>query len=412
MSAAATAAASDSFAGRLLAWFDVHGRHGLPWQAPRTAYRVWLSEVMLQQTQVATVIPYFERFVARFPDFTSLAAADIDEVLALWAGLGYYARGRNLHAAAKQVVSLHRGDMPDDIEAAQALPGVGRSTAAAILAQAYGSRHAILDGNVKRVLARHAAIPGWPGEPKVAAKLWMVSERHLPQTRLADYTQAIMDLGATLCSARQPSCERCPVAADCAASLAGRIDEFPASKPAKARPLRRQQLLVVEDAEGAILIERRPPAGIWGGLWCLPVAAEGEAIDELLRAAHGIEIEQLETLPSFRHAFTHFELELQPQRCRLRAEATAAMALRERPEQRWLNMRRDPLPGLPAPVLQFLNTRLRADDDPCPEPSTASSSARKPKASTAPRSPASSARSSTSKSPRKPGPAGSRTRPA
>ena len=233
------ATAGDSFVSRLLAWFDVHGRHGLPWQSPRTAYRVWLSEVMLQQTQVATVIPYFERFIARFPDFASLAAADIDEVLALWAGLGYYARGRNLHAAAKQVASIHRGEMPNDLEAVQALPGVGRSTAAAILAQAFGARHAILDGNVKRVLARHAAIPGWPGEPKVAAKLWAVAERLLPQTRLADYTQAIMDLGASLCSARQPACARCPVAEDCQAHREQRTAEFPSAKPAKARPLRR-----------------------------------------------------------------------------------------------------------------------------------------------------------------------------
>ena len=403
----------DSFADRLLAWFDVHGRHGLPWQAPRTAYRVWLSEVMLQQTQVATVIPYFERFIARFPDFTALAAADIDDVLALWAGLGYYARARNLHAAAKQVASLHRGELPDDLEAAQALPGVGRSTAAAILAQAYGSRHAILDGNVKRVLARHAAIPGWPGEPKVAAKLWLVSERFLPQMRLADYTQAIMDLGATLCTARAPACERCPVASDCEARLAGRIGDFPSPKPSRARPLRRQHLLLVEAADGAILLERRPPAGIWGGLWCLPVADEGEAVDTRLREAHGIDIAVIETLPAFRHAFTHFELELLPLRCRPLIASNPAQPLQERPGQRWLNMRRDPLPGLPAPVLQFLNTRLSADqkaDDPCPAPFTASSSARKPKASTEPRSPANSARSSTSKSPRKPGPAGSPTR--
>lgn len=392
-----SAAAGDSFASRLLAWFDVHGRHGLPWQSPRTAYRVWLSEVMLQQTQVATVIPYFERFIARFPDFAALAAADIDEVLGLWAGLGYYARGRNLHAAAKQVVSLHRGEMPDDLEAVQALPGVGRSTAAAILAQAYGSRHAILDGNVKRVLARHAAIPGWPGEPKVAARLWTVAERHLPQTRLADYTQAIMDLGASLCSARQPACARCPVAADCQAHREQRTAEFPSAKPAKARPLRRATLLLVENEQGAVLIERRPPTGIWGGLWSLPVAAEDESADALLRERFGIRIEPLETLPAFRHAFTHFELELTPLLCAL--IDTPSTAVHERPEQRWLTMHRDALPGLPAPVLSFLMRRYPGASlpieppsepplDPCPEPSTASSSASKPKASRVRRSPA------------------------
>lgn len=416
MSVAAAPAAGEDFASRLLTWFDSHGRHGLPWQSPRTAYRVWLSEVMLQQTQVATVIPYFERFIARFPDFNALAAADIDEVLALWAGLGYYARARNLHAAAKQVASLHRGELPDDLEAAQALPGVGRSTAAAILAQAYGSRHAILDGNVKRVLARHAAIPGWPGEPKVAARLWLVAERLLPHTRLADYTQAIMDLGATLCTARAPACTRCPVAADCAARLADRTEDFPSSKPAKARPLRRATLLLIENEQGAVLIERRPPTGIWGGLWSLPVAGEGESVDTLLRERFGISVEPLETLPAFRHAFTHFELELTPLLCAL-IDAPPA-ALHERPEQRWLTMHRDALPGLPAPVLSFLTRRYPTATtptpprpDPCPEPSTASSSASKPKASRVRQSPATSASASTSRSRNRPGPNGSRTRP-
>nr|WP_293371076.1 A/G-specific adenine glycosylase [Nevskia sp.] len=388
-----------SFADRLLAWFDVHGRRGLPWQSPRSAYRVWLSEVMLQQTQVATVIPYFERFIARFPDFASLAAADIDEVLALWAGLGYYARGRNLHGAAKQVATVYRGEMPNDLEAVQALPGVGRSTAAAILAQAYGARHAILDGNVKRVLARHAAIAGWPGTPKVADRLWAISEQKLPMTRLADYTQAIMDLGATLCTARAPACARCPVAADCLAHREGRIGEFPSPKPAKSRPYRRATLLVVENEQGAILIERRPPTGIWGGLWSLPVAAEGESADVLLRQRHGIRIEPIDTLPAFRHAFTHFELELTPLLCTL-IDDDAPTEVRERPDQRWLTISArsgDALAGigLPAPVLGFLSRRYALNatndtstSDPCPAPSTASSSGSKPKASRVRRSPA------------------------
>lgn len=392
MSSGKTAVGETTFADRLLAWFDVHGRSNLPWQSPRSAYRVWLSEVMLQQTQVATVIPYFERFVARFPDFATLAAADIDEVLALWAGLGYYARGRNLHAAAKQVVSLHRGEMPNDLEAVQALPGVGRSTAAAILAQAYGARHAILDGNVKRVLARHAAIAGWPGAPKVADRLWAISEQKLPITRLADYTQAIMDLGATLCTARAPACARCPVAADCAAHRENRIGEFPSPKPAKARPYRRATLLLVEDDHGEVLIERRPPTGIWGGLWSLPVAAEGESADALLWQRHGIRIEPIDTLPAFRHAFTHFELELTPLLCR-RVDDDTAIELRERPDQRWLTISArngDALAGigLPAPVLGFLSRRYALTNsndtsapDPCPAPSTASSSVSKPKAS-------------------------------
>lgn len=410
------------FADRLLAWFDVHGRRTLPWQSPRSAYRVWLSEVMLQQTQVATVIPYFERFVARFPDFRSLAAADVDEVLALWAGLGYYARGRNLHAAAKQVGSLHRGEMPNDLEAVQALPGVGRSTAAAILAQAFGARHAILDGNVKRVLARHAAVAGWPGTPKVAEQLWAIAERLLPATRLADYTQAIMDLGATLCTARAPACACCPVAADCIAHREERVGAFPSPKPARARPYRRATLLLVENAQGAILIERRPPTGIWGGLWSLPVAAEGESADQLLRQRHGIRVEPLDTLPAFRHAFTHFELELTPLVCAL-IDDERPDELRERPDQRWLTIsaRSDDAfigIGLPAPVLGFLSRRYALNaltdtstPDPCPAPSTASSSGRKPKASRVLPSPATSASGSTSRSRRKPGPTGSRTRP-
>ncbi len=417
------AAGEPPFADRLLAWYDIHGRNQLPWQSPRSAYRVWLSEVMLQQTQVATVIPYFERFVARFPDFNTLAAADLDEVLALWAGLGYYARGRNLHAAARQVASLYRGEMPNDLEAVQALPGVGRSTAAAILAQAFGARHAILDGNVKRVLARHAAIAGWPGTPKVAERLWAVSERLLPQTRLADYTQAIMDLGATLCTARAPACARCPVADDCVAHRHDRVAEFPSPKPARARPYRRATLLLVENGQGAILLERRPPTGIWGGLWSLPVAAEGESADQLLRERHGVCIEPLDTLPAFRHAFTHFELELTPLLCAVIDDDAVAGDIHERPGQRWLTISArsvDALAGigLPAPVLGFLSRHYAiptsaptSATDPCPAPSTASSSGKKPKASRVRPSPATSASGSSSRSRKKPGPTGLRTRP-
>lgn len=399
---------SMDFASRLLAWFDVHGRHDLPWQQPRTAYRVWLSEVMLQQTQVATVIPYFERFLARFPDFRALAAASSDEVLALWAGLGYYARGRNLHAAAQRIVALHGGEMPRDFEAVQALPGIGRSTAAAILSQAFGDRHAILDGNVKRVLARHAGIEGWPGTPAVSKRLWLIAEQHLPQRRLADYTQAIMDLGATLCTSRAPACTRCPLAADCVALREQRVAELPSARPPRERPLRRAQLLVIENAQGELLIERRPPAGIWGGLWCLPVAEPEEDIETFVARRYGVAVDAVaQPLPAFRHAFTHFELELAP----LRLQGVAAeRALREREAQRWINIRRAELPGLPAPVLQFLKRLQQEHPDPCPEPSTASSSAAKPKASTARRSPANSASASSSRSPSRPGKAGSRTR--
>jgi A/G-specific adenine glycosylase len=397
-----------AFATRLLHWFAREGRHDLPWQHPRTPYRVWLAEVMLQQTQVAAVIPYFQRFVARYDRFADLAAAPIDEVLALWAGLGYYARARNLHAAAKAIVECHGGEMPRSFEAVAALPGIGRSTAGAVLAQAFGSRHAILDGNVKRVLARHAAVAGWPGEPKVAAKLWAEAEARTPRAQLADYTQAIMDLGATVCTARAPACARCPVAADCAARLADRIAEFPAAKPKRARPLRRGRLLLVENAEGALLLERRPPNGIWGGLWCPPWLAEDEPAEaSVLADRHGLIVKPIAELEAIRHAFTHFELELRPLRLRIVGNATW---IAERSEVRWLNIAAPERPGLPAPVEKLLRNSFPREIETCPEPYAASSSASTPKASTARRSPARSARASSSRSPSKPGASGSRTR--
>lgn len=357
---------SDDFAARLLAWFDQHGRRNLPWQQPRSAYRVWLSEVMLQQTQVATVVPYFERFVARFPDFRALAAASADEVLQLWAGLGYYARGRNLHRAAQRIVAEYGGEMPRDFDAVLALPGVGRSTAAAILAQAFGARHAILDGNVKRVLARHGAIAGWPGASAVAARLWSRSEALLPQERLADYTQALMDLGATVCTARVPACAICPVAADCAARLAGTVARYPAPKPRRERPRRRAGLLLVEDRQGRLLLERRPPAGIWGGLWCLPMIDENESADEVLLRRYGLVTAPAGELPALHHAFTHFDLELRPQRRRLQPAVTV---LAEHPERRWTTIAATATLGLPAPIRRLLDSLDLSPS--CPEPSTA-----------------------------------------
>ena len=356
---------SASFSQRLLRWFDAHGRHDLPWQEPRTPYRVWLAEIMLQQTQVAAVIPYFQRFVARFPDLAALAAAPADDVLQHWAGLGYYARARNLQRAAQLIMSQHGGEFPRDIEALKALPGIGRSTAGAILAQAYGQRHAILDGNVKRVLARHGAIGGWPGEPQVSKQLWALSESLLPRQRLTDYTQAIMDLGATLCTARKPACARCPVSADCQALQLDQVSEFPASRPKRERRQRQARLLLVENAAGEILFERRPPVGIWGGLWCLPMLESRADGDEdaagWLQQRHGLRAQPFAALPAISHGFTHFELELSP--LRLRAEP-AGEALGERSELRWINIAADELPGLPAPVsklLRQLNTPPQAD---------------------------------------------------
>jgi len=367
-------AAPAPFADRLLAWHAEHGRHDLPWQHPRAPYRVWLSEIMLQQTQVSTVIPYFERFLQRFPDVATLAAAPADDVLALWAGLGYYARARNLHRCAQVIVERHGGEFPRDIVALEALPGIGRSTAGAILSQAFGDRHPILDGNVRRVLARHAAIDGFPGETSVQRKLWALSERLLPQARMADYTQAIMDLGASVCSTRKPACTICPLREDCGARLQDRIAELPGAKPKpkRARAQRRSQLLLIENAAGELLLERRPPAGIWGGLWCPPLAEEGEDWRQVCLDRYALRIGEHHALPPVHHAFTHFDLELQP--LRLRADGTSASRLHESRETAWIKMT-DITRGLPAPVRKLLDAQLAAplfeNRTPCPEPSTA-----------------------------------------
>jgi len=275
-------------------WQRLSGRHGLPWQGTGDAYRVWLSEVMLQQTQVATVLPAYRRFVERFPDVQTLAAAPLDEVLGLWSGLGYYSRARNLHRAAQDVVAL--GGFPTDLEGLMRLPGVGRSTAAAIVSLALDRPAAILDGNVRRVLARHAGIAGWPGAPDVLRRLWAEAESRLPASSAsagtaATYTQSLMDLGATVCHRRRPDCGRCPVAADCRARLEARIDEIPAPRPVRERSQRRVDLLLDCSVDGVSLV-RRPERGVWGGLWCLP---EGRGVVEW---------------HTMRHDLTHLRLEI------------------------------------------------------------------------------------------------------
>jgi A/G-specific adenine glycosylase len=352
-----------TFAERLLRWFDVHGRRDLPWQHPREPYRVWLSEIMLQQTQVATVIPYFERFLKRFPDVGSLAAAPTDDVLQLWAGLGYYARARNLHRCAQQVMEQHGGEFPRDLDALVALPGIGRSTGAAILAQAFGDRHAILDGNVKRVLARHAGIDGWPGLPAVQQQLWRVSEALLPQTRLADYTQAIMDLGAQLCTSRRPQCAECPVAEDCQARLQNRVSALPTARPRKERPQRSAWLLLVEDAAGALLLERHPPVGIWGSLWCPPVVELDQDWRAELTLRYGLTVAaEVRRLAPIHHAFTHYDFELQPLQLAAISPPDALRAAES--ATAWTTMR-DPtaLPGLPAPVRKLIEAAYFSTPD-------------------------------------------------
>lgn len=305
------------FSEHLLAWYDRCGRKDLPWQQARNPYRVWVSEIMLQQTQVTTVIPYFQRFMQRFPDIASLAAAPVDQVLALWTGLGYYARARNLHRAAGEIVAHHQGRFPEDFEAVLALPGIGRSTAGAILAQAMGRRHPILDGNVKRVLARYRRIDGWPGSRDVEQRLWALSDTLTPDRRLADYTQAIMDLGATVCRRGRPDCDQCPVAADCQARQHGDQDAYPGRKPRKALPVRRRRFLLLTDHDGRVLLQRRPPSGVWGGLWSFPELDEHQGIAPWCRQQLALDVEETGTWPEFRHTFSHFHLDILPVRARL-----------------------------------------------------------------------------------------------
>ena len=340
-----------SFASRLLDWFAENGRHDLPWQAEVNPYRVWVSEIMLQQTQVATVIPYFLAFIERFPDVPTLAAATTDDVLSLWSGLGYYARGRNLHRAAQIVMSRHGGELPESIDTLVALPGIGRSTAAAILALSGDQRHAILDGNVKRVLARFHAVRGWPGETAVARLLWQHADEHTPEASVAEYTQAIMDLGATVCTRGRPRCEACPLAGDCLAWRDGLTGELPTPRKLKARPARSVTLLVVSDTDGATLLERRPASGIWGGLLSFPELQEETEPDEWCRRWLGSAPAAMQPLASVAHSFTHFDLTLNPVRLTLGRRETMVMD-----DDRWLWYKPDePLPGgIASPIGKIL----------------------------------------------------------
>jgi A/G-specific adenine glycosylase len=351
----------NDFARRLLAWFDSDGRHDLPWQQKPTPYRVWVSEVMLQQTQVATVIPYYQRFMHSFPDVQSLAEASADAVLAHWSGLGYYSRARNLHKAAQQVRDEHGGVFPQQIEAVMALPGIGRSTAGAILALACDQHHAILDGNVKRVLSRHRAVEGWPGKRGVEKRLWQLAEQTTPAERTADYTQAIMDLGATLCSRNKPRCGDCPVGSDCVAAAEGRVAEFPGKKPRKALPQRKTRMLLLQNGAGELLLQRRPPSGIWGGLWSLPECPHEEDIGGWCRARLGLEVIDAEVWPALQHTFSHFQLEIEPLRCQVRPADTAQVM--EPDAAVWYKTQSFNQLGLPAPVKRLLDWLEEANEE-------------------------------------------------
>ncbi len=338
------------FSDRLLAWYDSFGRKDLPWKRSRNPYHIWVSEVMLQQTQVATVMPYFQRFIARFPDVASLAAADLDEVLHHWTGLGYYARARNLHRAAGRILSEHGGSVPTDIETVSTLPGIGRSTAGAILALAFDRRHPILDGNVKRVLARCHAIDQPLNERAVENRLWDLAAQHMPETRIADYTQAIMDLGATVCRRTRPACANCPVAGTCAAHRAGRPEDFPVARTRRRNPVRAVNMLMIRDGRGRVLLIRRPPTGVWGGLWGFPECGDAD-VRQWCRMTLGFDIETEEHWPVIRHTFSHFQLDITPVHARLAGRSAQAM---ENGDAVWYNFSRPRKRGFPAPVKHLL----------------------------------------------------------
>ncbi|MBI2307115.1 MAG: A/G-specific adenine glycosylase [Rhodocyclales bacterium] len=340
------------FAARLVAWQKLHGRHDLPWQRTRDPYRIWLSEIMLQQTQVATVIPYYARFLARFPDLATLAAAPQGEVLELWAGLGYYARARNLHRCAQQIVAEHGGKFPENSQKIAELPGIGKSTAAAIAAFAFGARGAILDGNVKRVLTRCFGIDGFPGQATVERRLWELAEALLPETGIEAYTQGVMDLGATLCTRSQPRCGDCPQRGLCVAEREGRQAELPAAKPARAVPERESVVTLFTDGR-RVLLERRPPTGIWGGLLAPPEGRPPE-----LAARFGLRAGACEELPELRHSFTHFRLTLRPLRCTV--DSPPLTAADGAAQLEWVEFEKCGSAALPAPIRKLL-TRLAAE---------------------------------------------------
>ena len=340
----------NSFAKQLLEWHESHGRKDLPWQQDRTPYRVWVSEIMLQQTQVATVVPYYMRFMEAFPDVLSLANAPIDHVLKLWAGLGYYARARNLYKAACEIRDRHAGRFPGNFEDVVALPGIGRSTAGAIMALACNEHHPILDGNVKRVLARYHTVGGWPGNSAVAATLWQYAEQHTPDKDTAAYTQAIMDLGATVCTRTQPSCFLCPVSSGCKAYAAASVSEFPGRREKKAKPLR-QTHMALACCNGDVYLERRPPSGIWGGLWSLPEFDMEEQLLAWCSARLNAEPVEVERWSTLRHTFSHYHLDIKPVALHLNS---VPQRVADGASGIWYNYETAPEFGVAAPVRKLI----------------------------------------------------------
>jgi A/G-specific adenine glycosylase len=347
------------FANAILRWYDQQGRKDLPWRQQISAYRVWVSEIMLQQTQVQTVIPYFHRFMQHFPTIEQLAHASEDEVLHLWTGLGYYARARHLHRAAQCVYADYQGKFPEDLAALQELPGIGRSTAGAILAIAMQQKAAILDGNVKRVLTRFHAIEGWPGSPENTKQLWMLAERYTPNKRVDDYTQAIMDLGATLCTRARPRCDKCPVNSACAARGLAKENELPHAKPGKKLPIRSLYWLILRNEQGEILLEKRPGLGVWASLWSFPECALEMDVKAWCETHFRCKIAKMQLQSSFRHTFSHFHLEVTPVQLLIRKWPKQVS---DSPNQRWHRLDQPIKYGLASPVKRLLLQLMRDEN--------------------------------------------------
>ena len=337
------------FSSRLIAWQKIHGRHDLPWQNTQDPYAIWVSEIMLQQTQVAAVIAYYARFMARFPNIATLAQASQEEVLQHWSGLGYYSRARNLHNAAQTIMDEFDGQFPEDFEKIQTLSGIGRSTAAAIASFAFQQNQTILDGNVKRVLARHFLIEGWTGSPKIEKALWALAETLVPDQEMIAYTQGLMDLGATICTRNKPKCELCPLNVHCMALAKNQTKALPTPKPHKAIPQKQTTMLLLLNGN-EVMLEKRPPNGIWGGLWSLPEISMQEIPSEVAMQRFGLEVEADEPLPSILHTFTHFKLEILPQPLQVIHRSLQAI----RPNTIWLNVEDAIGAALPTPVRNIL----------------------------------------------------------
>ncbi len=345
-----------NFQNAVLNWFDQYGRTNLPWQKSINPYRVWISEIMLQQTQVSTVIPYFERFMHSYPTVETLAAAPLDEVLHHWTGLGYYARARNLHKTAELVSGELNGQFPDNVPQLIELPGIGRSTAGAISSIAFKNQATILDGNVKRVLARFSATDGWPGKSAVVEKLWLIAETYTPYKRIADYTQAMMDLGATVCTRSSPNCEQCPLVKNCKAYQLGNPQDYPGKKPKKKLPVKTTCFLMIRNSEGALLLEQNPPVGLWGGLWIFPQCESQDQLEETYLKL-GIQADSQQILEIKRHTFSHFHLDYQPVEISIGSSAATANQIAEDSNQVWYNPQNPLSLGMPAPIKALLQNQ-------------------------------------------------------